>query len=139
MRNGIPLTDEDRVPWLEALGAAARKQTGNGETVVLTCSALQKSYREILRSADPNYRAGEYSNCKVKFICLTAPREVIVERMRRRWEEGKHFMPESLLQSQLDLLQVDDEAEGINIVDSTASFQGILDAILKLLRTDELN
>lgn len=139
MRNGIPLTDEDRVPWLEALGAAARKQTGNGETVVLTCSALQKSYREILRSADPNYRAGEYSNCKVKFICLTAPREVIVERMRRRWEEGKHFMPESLLQSQLDLLQVDDEAERINIVDSTASFQGILDAILKLLRTDELN
>jgi len=136
MRNGIPLTDEDRVPWLEALRDAARKQISNGETVVLTCSALQKRYREILRSADPHYKPGVYSNCKVNFICLNAPREVIAERMRRRSEEGKHFMPESLLQSQLNLLQFD-EAEGITMVDSTANFQGIVDTVLALLSTDK--
>jgi len=94
-------------------------------------------YREILRSADPNYKPGDYNNCSVKFVCLKAPKEVIADRIRRRSLEGKHFMPASLLQSQLDLLQVD-EAEGITMVDATASFASILDAILASFSTNKL-
>jgi len=137
MRNGIPLSDKDRVPWLEALRDAIRKKTSNDETVVLTCSALQVRYREILRSADPNYKPGDCNNCRVKFVCLKAPREVIADRIRRRSEEGKHFMPASLLQSQLDLLQFD-EAEGITMVDATASFASILDATLSSFSTKKI-
>lgn len=56
----------------------------------------------------------------------------------RRSEEGKHFMPESLLKSQLDLLQLD-EAEGINMEDSIMSFQGIINVVFMLLSTNKLN
>ncbi|KAF3658004.1 putative gluconokinase [Capsicum annuum] len=55
MKNGIPLSEEDRVPWLEALRNTLRRGLVDNETLVLACSALQKRYREILRSADPNY------------------------------------------------------------------------------------
>ncbi|KAL0306438.1 UNVERIFIED_CONTAM: Gluconokinase [Sesamum radiatum] len=55
MKAGIPLSDEDRIPWLETLRDALRVSLENGETVILGCSALQKHYREILRCADPNY------------------------------------------------------------------------------------
>ncbi|ONK58903.1 uncharacterized protein A4U43_C08F910 [Asparagus officinalis] len=138
MRNGIPLSDEDRIPWLEALRDATMKKINSGETAVLTCSALQKKYREILRSSDQNYHPGDYTSCKVKFVCLKAPKEVIAERIRRRSKEGNHFMPESLLQSQLDLLQVD-EAEGITIVNGTESFQTIVDDIITLFRANKSN
>ncbi|KAJ6297001.1 hypothetical protein OIU78_022680 [Salix suchowensis] len=55
MHQGIPLTEEDRIPWLEILQDALRESLISGKTVVLSCSALQKRYREILRSADCNY------------------------------------------------------------------------------------
>ncbi|KAM2199927.1 hypothetical protein ACFX1X_002310 [Malus domestica] len=55
MRKGIPLTEEDRMPWLEKLRNGVRDKLLGGGTVILGCSALQKRYREILRSADPNY------------------------------------------------------------------------------------
>ncbi|WOK98327.1 hypothetical protein Cni_G07038 [Canna indica] len=129
MRKGIPLTDEDRFPWLEALRDAMSKIMVSGKNITLTCSALQKKYREILRSADPDYKAGQYKSCRVKFICLEAPAEVIAERMNRRSVEGKHFMPVSLLQSQLELLQID-EAEGITRIDATTKLNNIMDNIL---------
>ncbi|XP_028547938.1 gluconokinase-like, partial [Dendrobium catenatum] len=105
-------------PWLEALRDAIRAKFVNGETVVLACSALQKRYRDIIRSADPDYKAGEYSYCKVKFVCLVAPVGTIAERINKRSEKGNHFMPVSLLQSQMDLLQIF-EYEGIPQIDST--------------------
>ncbi|RWW18128.1 hypothetical protein GW17_00017899 [Ensete ventricosum] len=129
MRKGVPLTDEDRFPWLEALRDAVGKIMSSSKNVTLTCSALQKKYREILRSADADYKPGQYTSCRVKFICLEAPVEVIADRIRRRSKEGKHFMPVSLLQSQLDLLQID-EAEGVIRVDATMSREAILESIL---------
>ncbi|XP_074591287.1 gluconokinase isoform X1 [Curcuma longa] len=132
MRNGIPLTDEDRFPWLECLQDAMRIIMISGKNIVLTCSALQKKYREILRSSDPDYKAGQYSSCRVRFICLDAPVEVIADRIRSRSKEGKHFMPVSLLQSQLDLLQID-EVEGIAKVDATTSLETIMDTLLQVL------
>ncbi|XP_073282939.1 gluconokinase-like, partial [Primulina huaijiensis] len=51
MKNGVPLTDDDRIPWLETLRDTLRVRLVNGETVILGCSALKESYREILRHA----------------------------------------------------------------------------------------
>ncbi|KAG8649984.1 hypothetical protein MANES_08G164500v8 [Manihot esculenta] len=127
MNQGIPLSDEDRLPWLESLRDALRESLAGGETVVLGCSSLQKQYREILRSADPNYKLGSYIST-VKFVLLDAKAEVLAERLNKRAAEGKHFMPATLLQSQLDLLQID-ESEGIFKVDATSSPQAIVNDI----------
>ncbi|KAK3131440.1 hypothetical protein QOZ80_6AG0506480 [Eleusine coracana subsp. coracana] len=118
MSKGIPLTDADRSPWLESLQDGIREHLDRGEDVVVSCSALQLKYREILRAADGNYKPGSYATCRVKFVCLKASADVISERMKRRSMEGKHFMPVSLLQSQFDLLQIDED-EGITEVDAT--------------------
>ncbi|KAL6606510.1 hypothetical protein ACP70R_042163 [Stipagrostis hirtigluma subsp. patula] len=120
MSKGIPLSDADRTPWLESLRDAIQERLDSGEDVVISCSALQLKYREILRAADCSYKPGAYTTCRVKFVCLKASAEVITERMKRRSREGKHFMPASLLQSQLNLLQID-AAEGITEVDATVS------------------
>ncbi|XP_020581962.1 uncharacterized protein LOC110025691 isoform X2 [Phalaenopsis equestris] len=136
MARGIPLCDEDRLPWLEALRDGIRQKFtgGGGETVVLACSALQKRYREILRAADPGYREGEYGNCMVKFVCLVADAETLAERMKSRCVEGggDHFMPVCLLQSQLDLLQIF-ECEGIPQIDSAMNLELVLKQILNLI------
>uniref|UniRef100_A0A2N9G317 Gluconokinase n=1 Tax=Fagus sylvatica TaxID=28930 RepID=A0A2N9G317_FAGSY len=124
MRKGIPLSDEDRIPWLETLRDALRESLVNGKIVILGCSALQKRYRNILRSADPNYEPGSYAS-EVKFVLLDAQAEVLAARLENRAAEGKHFMPAKLLQSQIDLLQTDD-SEGIFKVDATLSPQNIL-------------
>ncbi|OEL18175.1 hypothetical protein BAE44_0020806 [Dichanthelium oligosanthes] len=118
MSKGIPLSDADRTPWLESLRDAIRDRLDRGEDVAVSCSALQLRYREILRAADRSYKPGDYATCRVQFVCLRASAEVITERMQRRSSEGKHFMPASLLQSQLDLLQIDD-GEGVTEVDAT--------------------
>ncbi|XP_049356699.1 gluconokinase isoform X3 [Solanum verrucosum] len=129
MKNGIPLSEEDRVPWLEALRNTLRRGLVDKETLVLACSALKKRYREILRSADPNYEPGSYASI-VKFVLLDVGAEVLAARLVKRAAEGKHFMPANLLQTQLDLLQID-EAEGILKVDATMD----PDTILKTIQT----
>lgn len=91
MRSGVPLTDEDRKPWLEIL---ARKISGWGETTgaVLACSALKQSYRDILRK----------DNEGVQFVFLKANAELIQKRFTKR---RGHYMPDSLIQSQFDSLE----------------------------------
>ncbi|KAK8947944.1 hypothetical protein KSP40_PGU007697 [Platanthera guangdongensis] len=132
MNRGIPLCDEDRIPWLEALRDAIGRKLVSEETAVLACSALQKRYREILRSADPDYVVGDYDCCKIKFICLVAPVEKLAERLNMRSEKGEHFMPASLLKSQMELLQIFDY-ERIPQIDSTMNLQSILDRVLNLI------
>lgn len=92
MTAGTPLTDDDRWPWLEAMRAWLAERAAAGESAVVTCSALRRSYREVLR------RGGE----RVLFLHLTGPREVLAQRMGTR--KG-HFMPGSLLDSQLATLE----------------------------------
>jgi len=102
MSAGQPLTDEDRRPWLEEIGAwiTTRSHDGGG---VVTCSALKRRYRDLLRQ-----RAGH-----VRFAHLTGPHEVIAARMRQR---GDHFMPPALLDSQLaDLEPLEPDEPGIEI------------------------
>ncbi|KAF6139585.1 hypothetical protein GIB67_033589 [Kingdonia uniflora] len=127
MSKGIPLSEEDRIPWLETLRDTLKEHLRSGETVVLGCSALQKSYREILRMADRNYKPGSYGG-KVRFVCLEAPMEVILARLEKRATEGNHFMPPTLLKSQLELLQID-YAEEVIMVDATLSPQIIVNNI----------
>ena len=90
MRAGTPLDDRDRQPWLEVIG---RKLSEAGdESIVVACSALKKSYRDVLRAADPT----------VCFILLHGSHELFAERFSAR---ADHFMPPSLLRSQLDTLE----------------------------------
>lgn len=99
MAQGIPLTDADRKPWLEALGAELAGHR-DGAGAVLTCSALKKSYRDLLRAA-----AGP----ALRFLHLTGSRAVLLDRMAHR---SGHFMPATLLDSQLATLEpTDGEAD----------------------------
>jgi len=89
MSAGIPLTDDDRWPWLDRLGAAALAQHG---PVVMACSALRKAYRDRLRDG-----LG-----RVIFVEPHGDPEIIRARMRARTD---HYMPASLLDSQIDALE----------------------------------
>ncbi|HSE72671.1 MAG TPA: gluconokinase [Nocardioidaceae bacterium] len=93
MSSGVPLTDEDRRPWLETLARLVRERHEQGRSTVLTCSALRRRYRDILRSGAPD---GD-----LFFVHLDAPFEVLEERMKAR----EHFMPPSLLRSQIETLE----------------------------------
>ena len=99
MEGGTPLTDEDRWPWLESLAAWMAEETAKGEDTVITCSALKRSYRDVLRGGllDPG------SGQRVAFVHVHGPFDVIAGRMEHR---RGHFMPESLLQSQFDTLEM---------------------------------
>lgn len=92
MRGGRALTDEDRRAWLESVGAWIASRERARESGVVTCSALRRAYREVLRRDRPS----------VRFLHVTVPPEVIRDRMERRTH---HFMPVSLLPSQLDTLE----------------------------------
>jgi gluconokinase len=92
MRQGIPLDDADRRPWLETLSAEIGRWLAAGRTVVLACSALKRSYRAILRGGRPG----------VRFVHLTGSAPLIRARLAER---RGHYMPASLLDSQLAALE----------------------------------
>ncbi|CAK7222858.1 hypothetical protein SCUCBS95973_004979 [Sporothrix curviconia] len=98
MRNGIPLTDADRWDWLTALREESMRQiaSGRGE-VVLTCSALKRKYRDVIRVA-PYFNTG----VNLHFIYLSADPEILLKRVSGR--EG-HYMGANMVQSQLDILE----------------------------------
>lgn len=98
MSAGIPLNDHDREPWLHTIAQWMTSEAQQGQNTVVSCSALKKQYRDILRSA-----AG-----RVVFVHLAGEKEIIAERMKHR--QG-HFMPVSLLDSQYETLEAltDDE------------------------------
>jgi len=92
MAAGTPLTDDDRAGWLRSLAGRIRKAERAGKGLVLTCSALKRSYRDVLRDG-----ASE-----LQFVFLTGPRALLAQRLASR--QG-HFMPPSLLESQLATLE----------------------------------
>ena len=120
MTSGEPLTDEDRWPWLDALGAAAPK-TGR---VVIACSALRRVYRERLAVA-----AGEW----IAFIHMAGTKDLIAERMKTR---SGHFMPPALMDSQfatLEPLEPDERGLTLNIENAPEAL--IEDALRALKET----
>ena len=114
MSAGTPLDDDDRRPWLEALGALLALHHADGVSTVLTCSALKRSYRDLLRARVP---AGS-----VSFVHLGAPFDVL----RARMESREHFMPASLLQSQLDTLEPLGDDEDGGVFDVTAPLADVV-------------
>lgn len=114
MERGVPLTDEDRWPWLGALAEWMGARSDAGVSTIITCSALKRAYRDVLREGPPS----------VTFIHLDGPAHVIRERMSRR--EG-HFMPTSLLQSQVDTLEPLDPDEAGVILDLRMSPESLID------------
>ena len=122
MRAGIPLTDEDRWPWLERLALALHEAADKKGAAVGACSALRQSYREYLTN-----NAGE----PILFVHLSGTREVIAERMARRQHE---YMPTSLLNSQFATLEVPDPgSENALPVPVTDSVETITRTVLKSL------
>jgi gluconokinase len=119
MTAGTPLTDEDRRPWLEAIGAWAHGRAGLGG--VVSSSALKRAYRDRIRSAAPG----------VVFVHLTGDRPLIEDRMAHR--KG-HFMPTALLDSQFGTLQPLQADETGVAVDVTGSPEEITDRAVTALR-----
>jgi gluconokinase len=119
MSAGIPLDDEDRRPWLEALASLQAFHHADGVSTVLTCSALKRRYRDVLRRGVPDH--------SVLFVHLDAPFAVLRERMESR----QHFMPASLLQSQFDALEPLGADEHGTVVDVSQP----LDAVVRAAET----
>ena len=100
MAAGTPLNDEDRAPWLAEIG---RRFSSSDAPLVIACSALKRAYRDIIRNGDPT----------VVFVHLHGSRELLHERMNSR---PGHFMPASLLDSQLATLEpLDDVESGLTL------------------------
>lgn len=92
MRAGVALTDAERAAWLDSLAAEIGAAAAAGTGLVLSCSALKRRYRDRLRAADPDLR----------FAHLSGERALFARRMQER---SGHFMPLSLLDSQLATLE----------------------------------
>jgi len=120
MAAGHPLSDEQREPWLRAVGASLREARDQDRDLVVACSALKRSYRDILRTFVSN----------VYFVFLDAPREVLAERVSAREHD---FMPASLLDSQLATLQPLGEVEYGARLDATKAPDEIVGEVIDLL------
>ena len=103
MASGHPLTDDDRWPWLRAIGSWMDEQIAANKPSVITCSALRRAYRDLLREGRP----------EVMFLHLAAGEVLVADRMSHR--EG-HYMPSSLLHSQYDALEpLQDDEPGVSV------------------------
>jgi gluconokinase len=100
MRNGIPLTDADRAPWLDSLYSQIANWIAAKQNAVLGCSALKQSYREILQVSH-----------EVRTVYLKATPELLAQRLRAR---HGHYMTERMLQSQLATLEEPENAIVVN-------------------------
>lgn len=114
MSAGNPLNDSDREPWLVGVGAWI---VGQPEGGVMGCSALRRSYRDVLRAAAPG----------TVFLHLTGDPLLLKHRLSTR---GDHFMPTSLIESQLDTLEpLEEDEEGAEL-DFQLSIHGLVEAFL---------
>jgi gluconokinase len=118
MTNGIPLTDEDRLPWLLSLRSKIADCLENGHFGILACSALKESYRKILFTNNP----------EIQIVYLKASFDLVMSRLTTRID---HFMQPSMLQSQFDTLE---EPENAIFVDIGYSVDTIVDRIITTLK-----
>lgn len=114
MAAGIPLTDDDRQGWLVAIATRLREAKQAGAGLVVSCSALKRRYRELLRSA---------GDADVRFVYLAGSRAIIADRMANR---RGHYMPPALLESQLAILEEPSADEGAWRCDISAAPSAIV-------------
>ena len=119
MRNGLPLTDEDRWPWLERLREQIARSLAAKENAVIACSALKRAYRERLRVGDD-----------VKFVFLRGDYALVEKQLRRR---RGHFMNPDLLQSQFADLEGPESDEDAVTIESGRTPEELVDEITKRL------
>jgi gluconokinase len=120
MHVGIPLTDQDRWPWLRAIASAIDRKAGAGEPVIIACSALKRAYRDIL----------VHGRRDVRIVYLKGSRNLIARRLAGRRD---HFMPASLLDSQLATLEEPASDEPAVTTDIDATVDAIVDDIVRQL------
>ncbi|MGO7220499.1 gluconokinase [Rhizobium ruizarguesonis] len=121
MSKGIPLTDEDRMPWLDSIGEDMKASLEKSEGIIVSCSALKRIYRDRLRAA---------AGGNLFFVYLEGSRALLMKRMGER--KG-HFMPVSLLDSQLATLEVPTGEPGVVTLDIDDTIEGIAATALKSL------
>jgi gluconokinase len=117
MAGGTALTDLDRAPWLSAIQARIAKASLQGNSLVVSCSALKRRYRDVLRLGDP----------RLIFVHLAGDQELMRRRMSLRPE---HFMPASLLDSQFAALEPPGADEHAIRCDAEQDPQQIVAAVL---------
>jgi len=101
MSAGIPLSDEDRIPWLNSIALALLENKAVG--IVVACSALKRSYRDQIRETVPD----------VFFVLLNGSRDLLLSRLESR---SSHFMPSTLLDSQMVIYQrLSEDERGIEV------------------------
>jgi gluconokinase len=118
MRRGIPLTDEDRAPWLEALRSLIADRIAAGQNAVLACSALKQAYREELQVTP-----------EAKIVYLKGTVELLRQRLHER---VGHFMTEPMLDSQLAALEAPADTVTVNIDQPPAAIVSEIRAKLRL-------
>ena len=119
MSKSIPLSDEDRMPWLDLIGERMKASLEKGEGIIVSCSALKRIYRDRLRTA---------AGGNLFFVYLEGSRALLTKRMGER--KG-HFMPVSLLESQLATLEVPTGEPGVVTVDIGDTIEGITATALR--------
>jgi gluconokinase len=126
MRAGIPLTDEDRLPWLRAVAGWIDERIAAGQSAVITCSALKRSYRRLLLDGRPG--------CVMAL--LEVDRDVLMKRVSAR---PGHFFPEKLVQSQLDTLEQPSPADepNVHVIHEDSGASRTAAKIIAALRPDE--
>ena len=125
MRSGQPLDDADRWPWLRSLADWIGAHEAAGQSAVVTCSALKRAYRDALRDGHPS----------VWFVHVTVPDDLLRERVAHR---RGHYMPASLLASQLDALQPLRSDEPGRAVSGAGEPDEIVDRVLASLPAGRL-
>jgi gluconokinase len=120
MAGGVPLVDADRRPWLEACGQWLEDRRAEGRSSVLACSALKRSYRDVLRAHVPDLR----------ILHLDADRELLLQRIGHR---TGHFFPGALLDAQLADLEPPQPGEDAIILPVTMSVPDLVEAAAKAL------
>ena len=118
MSRGEPLNDEDRKPWLIAIGTTIRDANA---PLLIGCSALKRTYRDLIR---------ETAGKSLSFLHLHGTRDVLIERMKNR---PGHFMPVSLLDSQLDTLELPDPDENAIQIDIDQPFDAVVSQSVSVL------
>ena len=119
MRDGVPLSDEMRKPWLTGLSTAVETARQHS-TVVVACSALKRDYRDLIRS---------YVN-NTSFVCLVGDRNLISKRLQARKD---HFMSPALLGSQLATLELPASDEDSIVIDVAGTPEQVNDRVVKTI------
>jgi carbohydrate kinase (thermoresistant glucokinase family) len=115
MKHGIPLNDQDRIPWLQALRDELRRLLAEGRSAILACSALKESYRQLLSD----------DVAAIRFVLLDVDQETIRQRLQHR---SAHFFPKELMDSQFAALEKPKDAI---IIDARKPLNEVIDRVLE--------